>query len=324
MDIETIRNDGSLVRERLSVSWPVIVVTEDGWISVVYSHDELRWATGSQSPRGYSKIYLHRRARLGPVIGCVAFSQGHEKQINQDTENVFAAKILNASSPEFVRTVRTALLTIISDPERESVPISESQISTATAQELWTFCIDNFGPWGSRSYSSSGNSFESELFYYNCVIRREQFFWMLIPVLEHEFPALTNIQLEKSGFENHPDALSMFLQVKLSIPHPEWPRVSICTNDEINILVGDTEYYLPNPEYFSPHAEAVARGIYPHIDPEQDSFIRCINVVIARLKHISKGGAMCGDKFLRIDKLHRAGIYRCVYFYKKFYLLPPW
>jgi len=317
-------NSRSLVQERLSVPWPIIVVTEDGWISVVYSHDELRWATGSQSPRGYSKTQLHRRARLGPVIGCVAFSQAHEEQLIQDTENVFAAKILNASSPEFSRTVRTALLTIISDPERESVPISESQISTATAQELWTFCIDNFGPWGSRSDPYTGNKFEPELSYYNCMIRREQFFRMLIPVLENEFPALTDIQLEKSGVKDGPDTLSMFLQVKLSIPHPEWPRVRICTNDEINILVGDTEYDLPNPEYFFPHAEAIARGIYPTIDPEQDSFTRCINAVIARLKHISKGGAMCGDKFLDIDRLHRARIYRCVYFYKKFYFLPPW
>jgi len=317
-------NSRLLVQERLSLPWPIIVVTEDGWISVVYSHDELRWATGSQSPRGYSKVYLRRRALLGPVIGCVAFSQAHEEQLNQDIENIFAVKILNASSPEFVRTVRAALLTVISDPERQPVPISELQISTATAQELWTFCIDNFGPWGSRSHSSSGNSFESELFYYNCMIRQEQFFRMLIPVLENEFPTLTNIELEKPGSEDDPDRLSMFLQVNLSIPHPEWPRVGICTNDEINILVGDTEYYLPNPEYFSPHAEAIARGIYIDIDPEQDSFTRCISAVIARLKHISKGGAMCGDKFFHIDKLRRARIYRCLYFYKKFYFLPPW
>ena len=303
--------------------WPVIVVTEDGWISVVYGHNELRWATGSQSPRGYSKVYLRRRALLGPVIGCVAFSQAHEEQLNQDTESVFAVKIINASSPEFVRAVRAALLTVISDPERESVPISELQISTATAQELWTFCVDNFGPWGSRSHSSSGNSFEWELFYYNRMIRREQFFRMLIPVLENEFPTFTNIELKKPGSEDS-DTLSMFLQVNLSIPHPEWPRVGICTNDEVSILVGDREYDLPNPEYFPPHAEAIARGIYPTIDPEQDSFTRCISAVIARLKHFSKGGAMCGDKFLDIDRLPLVGIYRCLYFYKKFYFLPPW
>src|SRR6218665_338241 len=121
-------NSRLLVQERLSAPWPIIVVTEDGWISVVYSHDELRSATGSQSPRGYSKVYLRRRDLLGPVIGCVAFSQAHEEQLNQDIENIFAVKILNASSPEFVRTVRAALLTVISDPERQPVPISELQI----------------------------------------------------------------------------------------------------------------------------------------------------------------------------------------------------
>src|SRR6218665_401715 len=296
MGIEIIRDSGFLVRERLSVPWPVIVVTEDGWISVVYGHNELRWATGSQSPRGYSKVYLRRRALLGPVIGCVAFSQAHEEQLNQDTESVFAVKIINASSPEFVRAVRAALLTVISDPERESVPISELQISTATAQELWTFCVDNFGPWGSRSHSSSGNSFEWELFYYNRMIRREQFFRMLIPVLGNEFPTFTNIELKKPGSEDS-DTLSMFLQVNLSIPHPE---------------------------SFPPHAEGIARGIYPTIDPEQDSFTRCISAVLARLKHFSKGGAICGDKFLDIDRLPLVGIYRCLYFYKKFYFLPPW
>src|SRR6218665_1358708 len=62
-------NSRLLVQERLSAPWPIIVVTEDGRISVVYSHDELRWATGSQSPLGYSNAQLRRRARLGPVIG---------------------------------------------------------------------------------------------------------------------------------------------------------------------------------------------------------------------------------------------------------------
>jgi len=325
VEIEIIRNSGFLVRERLSLPWPVIVVTEDGWISVVYGHDEFRWATGSQSPMGYSKFYLHRRACLGPVIGCVAFSQAHEEQLIQDAENVFAAKILNASSLEFVRTVRTALLTIISDPKCRSVPISESQISTATAQELWTFCVDNFGPWGSRSNPYTGNDFEPELSYYNCMIRREQFFRMLIPVLEHEFPALTNIELKKFYSEDEPDTLSMFIRVEFSVPHSEWPGVTVYMTDEgVKIRVGGTEYYLRNPEYFYPYEEAIARGIYPTIDPEQDSFSRCINAVIARLKHISKGGAMCGDKFFHIDRLHRVGIYRCVYFYKKFYFLPPW
>src|SRR6218665_3071048 len=138
MGIEIIRDSGFLVRERLSVPWPVIVVTEDGWISVVYGHNELRWATGSQSPRGYSKVYLRRRALLGPVIGCVVFSQAHEEQLNQDTENVFAAKILNASSPEFIQTVRAAMLMIISPPKPQSFPVSESQIYPATAEELWT------------------------------------------------------------------------------------------------------------------------------------------------------------------------------------------
>src|SRR6218665_2453756 len=112
-------NSRLLIRERLSVPWPVIVVTEDGWISVVYSHDELRWATGSQSPRGYSKAQLRRRARLGPAIGCVVFSQADKGQIIQDTENVFAAKILNASRPEFITTVRTAIITIKYDPKHQ-------------------------------------------------------------------------------------------------------------------------------------------------------------------------------------------------------------
>ena len=325
MEIKIIRNSGFLVRERLSVPWPAIVVTEDGWISVVYGHDELRWATGSQSPMGYGKVYLHCRALLGPVIGCVVFSQAHEEQLKQDTENVFAAKILNASSPEFIQTVRAALLMIISAPKRQSFPVSESQIYTATAQELWTICIDNFGPWGSRSYPYTGNDFEPELYYYNCMIRREQFFRTLIPVLENEFPTLTNIELKKFYSDDEPDTLTMFIRVEFSVPHPEWPGVTVYMTDEgVKIRVGDTEYYLRNPEYFPPYSGAIARGIYPTIDPEQDSFTRCISAVIARLKHISKGGAMCGDKFLDIDKLHRAGIYRCLYFYKKFYFLPPW
>src|SRR6218665_179378 len=110
-------NSRLLVQERLSAPWPIIVVTEDGRISVVYSHDELRWATGSQSPLGYSKAQLRRRAHLGPAIGCVAFSHAVDnEQLIHDTENVFAAKILNASSPEFITTVRAALLTTISDP----------------------------------------------------------------------------------------------------------------------------------------------------------------------------------------------------------------
>jgi len=317
-------NSRLLIRERLSVPWPVIVVTEDGWISVVYSHDELRWATGSQSPRGYSKAQLRRRARLGPAIGCVVFSQADKGQIIQDTENVFAAKILNASRPEFITTVRTALLTIISDPKRQSVPISESQISTATAQKLWTFCINNFGPWGSQTYSNKSTSFESELSHNNYMIRREQFLRMLIPVLEHEFPTLTNIELKKPGCEDDPDKLSMLPQVNLSTPHPEWPRVVIYMADAVDIFVGHTEYYLPNSEKFFSRAKAIARGFYPSFDPEQDSFTRCISTTVAQLKHISKGGAMCGDKFFHINKSHRAKIYRYLYFYKKFYFLPPW
>src|SRR6218665_3786283 len=106
MGIEIIRDSGFLVRERLSVPWPVIVVTEDGWISVVYGHNELRWATGSQSPRGYSKVYLRRRALPGPVIGCVAFSQAHEEQLNQEIENIFSLKILNVSNYAMFRMVR--------------------------------------------------------------------------------------------------------------------------------------------------------------------------------------------------------------------------
>jgi len=318
-------NSRLLVQERLSAPWPIIVVTEDGRISVVYSHDELRWATGSQSPLGYSNAQLRRRARLGPVIGCVAFSHAVDnEQLIHDTENVFSAKVLNASSPEFITTVRAALLTTISDPKCQSVPISELQISTATAQELWIFCVDNFGPWGSQFHSRRGNTFESELFHYNCMIRREQFLRMLMPALENEFPTLTNIELEKPGFEDDPDELSMLPQVNLSIPHPEWPRVVIYMADAVDIFVGHTEYYPPNSENFYSRAEAIARGFYFGFDPELDSFTRCVSAVIAQLKHISKGGAMCGDKFLHIDKLRRARIYRCLYFYKKFYFLPPW
>ena len=171
-----MNNSRLLAQKRMSMPWPIVVITEAGCIFVVYSREELRWATSSNSPMKYYKFQLGFRSYPGPVIPCVAFSQANVEQLNCDTENVFAAKILHASSPEFVRTARTAFLAIISDPQRQSFPISESQISTATTQELWTFCIDNFGPRGSRSHWRNGNKIESELSENNCIIRREKFF----------------------------------------------------------------------------------------------------------------------------------------------------
>jgi len=285
--------------------WPIVVITENDLIFVVYSREELRWATSSNSPMRYYKFQFGSRSYPGPVIPCVAFSQVNGEQLSHDTENVFAAKILHAPSPEFVRIVRKALRAIISDPKRQSVPISESQISTATAQELWTFCVDNFGPWDARARYPNSKHPESDLFYDNLMLRREQFFRMLIPAIKTEFPTLAKVQLYKFDVENL-DELSLFFELDIFIPHPTWPQVHIQFVDYISIYLDGTGYSLG-------------------VDPDRDSPTKCVEASIARLKHISRGGAMFRDKFLDIDKLQRMGISsRLFHFFGSFYSLPPW
>jgi len=300
-----MNNSRLLAQKRMSMPWPIVVITEAGCIFVVYSREELRWATSSNSPMKYYKFQLGFRSYPGPVIPCVAFSQANVEQLNCDTENVFAAKILHAPSPEFVRTVRTALLTIISDPKRRSVSISESQISTATAQELWTFCVNNFGPWDVRSRYPNSKHPESDLFYDNLMLRREQFFRMLIPAIKTEFPTLAKVQLYKFDVEDL-DELSLFFKLNIFIPHPAWPQVHVQFVDYISIYLSGTGYSLG-------------------VNPDQDSPTKCVEASIAQLKHISRGGAMFGNKFLDIDKLQRAGIFsRLFHFFGSFYSLSPW
>ncbi|PDQ34877.1 MAG: hypothetical protein B5766_08940 [Candidatus Lumbricidophila eiseniae] len=255
---------------------------------------------------------------MGPVVPCVVFSHVVDnEQLTHDPDNIFATKILNASSPEFIRTVRTALHAIISDPERQPLPISESQISTATAPELWIFCVNNFGPWGSRSERPVNQTSESELFDYNCILRREQFFHMLIPAIKTEFPLLKNIHLKKTNTDN-PDTPSIYFALELSIPHPEWPNVHIHLFDNsITISIGDTKY--PHPKIKNTHPD-----IYPDIDPDRDSLTKSVNLVIAQLKHISQGGTMTKDKFLDTNTPQRTSNLIPSHFARTSHSLPPW
>jgi len=313
-----MKNSQSLVQERFSAPWPVIIITEDHWISVVYSREEFRWATSLTSPMRYSETQLRRLRYVGPVVPCVVFSHVVDnEQLTHDPDNIFATKILNASSPEFIRTVRTALHAIISDPERQPLPISESQISTATAPELWIFCVNNFGPWGSRSERPVNQTSESELFDYNCILRREQFFHMLIPAIKTEFPLLKNIHLKKTNTDN-PDTPSIYFALELSIPHPEWPNVHIHLFDNsITISIGDTKY--PHPKIKNTHPD-----IYPDIDPDRDSLTKSVNLVIAQLKHISQGGTMTKDKFLDTNTPQRTSNLIPSHFARTSHSLPPW